>query len=50
MDEQTITLLKECNLGCKMAVGSICQLKEFVRNAALGEVMEIGRASCRERV
>lgn len=40
MDEQTITLLKECNSGCKMGAGSIDQLKEFVRNAELGEVME----------
>ncbi len=40
MDEQTITLLKECNSGCKMAAGSIDRLKEFVRNAELGEVME----------
>ncbi len=48
MDEQTITLLKECNLGCKMAVDSICQLKEFVRNAALGEVMEASKKQHKE--
>lgn len=40
MEEQTITLLKECNSGCKMAINSIGRLKEYVRNAVLNEMLE----------
>ena len=35
MEEQTITLLKECNSGCRMAVNSIDWLKDFVMYAVL---------------
>lgn len=40
MEEQTITLLEECNSGCKMAVNSIERLKDFVINAELDKVLE----------
>ena len=39
MDKQTVTLLKECNAGCKMAVGSIDRIKEFVMNAELEQTL-----------
>lgn len=39
MDKQTVTLLKECNAGCKMAVGSIDRIKEFLMNAELEQTL-----------
>ena len=35
MDKQTVTLLKECNAGCKMAINSMDRLKDFLMNAEL---------------
>ena len=32
MNNDTIKLLKECNLGCKMAVNSLNQISEYVTN------------------
>ncbi len=48
MEEQTITLLKEYNSGCKMAINSIDQLREYVRNAELNEVLETAKKQHRE--
>lgn len=48
MEEQTITLLEECNLGCKMAVNSIDRLKDFVINAELDKVLETYKAKHKE--
>lgn len=39
MDKQTVTLLKECNAGCKMAVGSIDRINEFLMNAELEQTL-----------
>ena len=39
MDEQTRKLLEECCLGCKMAEESFGQIKEFVRDSGLQEVI-----------
>lgn len=39
MDKQTVTLLKECNAGCKMAVSSIDRIKEFLMNAELEQTL-----------
>ena len=35
MDEDTISLLKECNSGCKMATNSIEQVLPFIENDKL---------------
>ena len=45
MDKQTVTLLKECNAGCKMAVGSIDRIKEFLMNAELEQTL----TTCKEQ-
>ena len=39
MDEQTRKLLEECSAGCKMAINSIDQIKEYVTNDKLAKVM-----------
>ena len=44
MEEQTITLLKECNAGCKMAIGSMEQLKNFLVNGDLEQTYYFYRA------
>ena len=38
MDKQTVTLLKECNAGCKMAINSMERLSDFLMN---GEFVSI---------
>ena len=40
MDEQTKKLLEECSAGCKMAINSIDQIKEYVTNEKLAKAME----------
>lgn len=40
MEENTIKLLKECSSGCKMAVKSIAQVKEYAENEKLTRVLE----------
>ena len=39
MEENTIKLLKECSLGCKMAVKSIAQVMEYVQCKKLGDIL-----------
>ena len=39
MEENTIKLLKECSLGCKMAVKSIAQVMEYVQGKKLGDIL-----------
>lgn len=39
MDKQTVTLLKECNAGCKMALNSMYRLKDFLMNAELEQTL-----------
>lgn len=41
MDKQTVTLLKECNAGCKMAINSMERLKDFLTNAELEQTLSI---------
>ncbi len=48
MEEQTITLLKECNSGCRMAVNSIDRLKDFIMNADLDKVLETYKGQHRD--
>lgn len=39
MEKQTVTLLKECNAGCKMAVNSMERLKDFLMNGDLEQTL-----------
>lgn len=39
MDKQTVTLLKECNAGCKMALNSMDRLNDFLMNAELEQTL-----------
>ena len=45
MDKQTVTLLKECNAGCKMAINSMDRLKDFLLNAELEQTL----TTCKEQ-
>lgn len=45
MDKQTVTLLKECNAGCKMAINSMDRLKDFLMNAELEQTL----TTCKEQ-
>ena len=40
MQDDTIKLLMECNLGCKMAVNSLNQISDFVTNPDLANLIE----------
>ena len=40
MDAQTRGLLRECSLGCKMAINSFDQMRDFVKNEELKELMD----------
>lgn len=39
MDANTVELLQECSAGCKMAVDSISQVKDYVQSAKLRDLM-----------
>ena len=39
MDAQTRGLLQECSLGCKMAINSFDQMRDYVKNEELKELM-----------
>ena len=39
MDAQTRGLLRECSLGCKMAINSFDQMRDYVKNEELKELM-----------
>ena len=39
MSSQTVELLKECNSGCKMAINSMNQIMEYVRNEEQADVI-----------
>ena len=41
MDEQTIKLLEECCSGCRMAVESFEQIKEYVKDTDLKKLISI---------
>lgn len=40
MDEQTRKLLEECSIGCKMAVNSLEQVKDYIRDTNLEKLTE----------
>ncbi len=40
MEKQTLALLKECSSGCKMAVDSMDQIKEYVLDSNLSQVID----------
>jgi hypothetical protein len=40
MNEHTITLLKECSSGCKMATQSIRQVREYAQNDKLERILD----------
>lgn len=40
MEEHTIALLKECSSGCKMAVQSIRQVREYAREEKLERILD----------
>ena len=39
MNNDTIKLLRECNLGCKMAVNSLNQISEYVTNSNFADLV-----------
>lgn len=39
MEEQTLHILNECSLGCKMAIHSMQQVLEYVENEKLEQVI-----------
>ena len=40
MDEQTKKLLKECSSGCKMAINSLNQVRDFVKDEKLHQLLD----------
>ena len=40
MEEQTLKVLEECSSGCKMAIESMHQIREYVKNEKLAGVIE----------
>ena len=40
MESDTVALLKECNSGCKMALGSMKQVKEYIQDEKLKKIVE----------
>lgn len=40
MDEQTRKLLEECSIGCKMAVSSLKQISEYIKDSNLMKLVE----------
>lgn len=40
MDEQTRSLLKECSAGCKMAINSLDQVREYIREEELKKLTD----------
>ena len=40
MNEDTIKLLEECNAGCKMAIGSMNQVQEYVQDDELRQAID----------
>ena len=39
MEEQTGKLLKECSSGCKMAINSLNQVRDFVKDEKLHQLL-----------
>lgn len=40
MDEQTRKLLEECTIGCQMASDSLRQIREYIRDSGLAELVD----------
>lgn len=40
MDANTVELLQECSAGCKMAIDSISQVQDYVKNPKLRNLMD----------
>ena len=40
MEEQTGKLLKECSSGCKMAINSLNQVRDFVKDEKLNQLLD----------
>ncbi len=40
MEKQSVEILKECSVGCKMAIDSMNQIMEYVRDERLAKVIE----------
>lgn len=40
MEEQTRKLLKECSSGCKMAINSLNQVRDFVKDEKLHQLLD----------
>ena len=40
MDDQTKKLLKECNVGCKMALQSMTQVEDYLEDSELEQAVE----------
>ena len=45
MDDQTKKLLKECNVGCKMALQSMSQVEDYLEDSELERAVEGNIAS-----
>ena len=43
MNDHTIALLKECNSGCKMAVNSMDQIRKYITDSRLENLIDIYR-------
>ncbi|MGI6007258.1 MAG: hypothetical protein ACOX8E_07170 [Ruminococcus sp.] len=43
MNDQTIELLKECNSGCKMAVNSMDQIRKYITDSRLEDLIDTYR-------
>ncbi len=42
LNQDTVNLLKECNAGCKMAIESLEQLREYARSEGLQQIIKKG--------
>jgi len=40
MNDDTIKLLKECTAGCKMALGSMKQVEEYIQDSKLKQIID----------
>ena len=43
MNDHTIALLKECNSGCKMAVNSMDQIRKYIPDSRLDNLIDTYR-------
>ena len=49
MNDHTIALLKECNSGCKMAVNSMDQIRKYITDSRLENLIDTYRGKLRRQ-